>query len=115
MSDNTLNTLKGLTDLLNRSRNAYLKYHSNNSRYKYAKKLRIINNEIFMHIEKMEVREDSELTEAIIELIEHLEQWFLLWDEKSKSKNFLDKEKFVFTGYKSYPKKLDELLISRLK
>ncbi len=115
MSDDLAKNLKGLIDLLNQSKDAYIEYHSNNGQYKYAKKLRVINDKVSKHIEKIEASKDLELKEAIIELEEHLEQWSLLWEKKSKSNNFQDKDKFVFTGYKSYPRTLDKLLISRLK
>jgi hypothetical protein len=110
LSDELAINIKGSINLFNQSRKAYTEYHSNNGQYLYAKKLRVINEEICMHAEKLETVKEEDLKKAILELKEHLEQWMFLWDKTNNKKHWKNKEEFVFTGYKTYPKRLDALL-----
>ena len=58
---------------------------------------------------------EKDLKKAILDLKEHLEQWMVLWDKTNNKRHFKNNEKFTFIGYKTYPKRLDALLIRHSK
>lgn len=115
LSDKLRINTKKLLHLIDQSRDAHKEYHANQGAYFYAKKLRAINEEVLILIKKKEITKDPSLKKFILELKEHLEHWMLLWDKTSNKKFFDDKEEFIFEGYKTYPKKIDALLIRHSK
>ena len=115
MSDELARDIKGLINLLNYSKKTYTEYHFNNGQYIFAKKLRVINEEIFIQAKKLKNVKDEDLKKAILDLKKHLEQWMILWDKANNKRRFKNNEEFTFIGYKTYPKRLDALLIRHSK
>ena len=115
MSDELARDIKGLINLLNYSKKTYTEYHFNNGQYIFAKKLRVINEEIFIQAKKLKNIKDEDLKKAILDLKKHLEQWMILWDKTNNKRHFKNNEEFTFIGYKTYPKRLDALLIRHSK
>ena len=115
MSDELARDIKGLINLLNHSKKTYTEYHSNNGQYIFAKKLRVINEEIFIQAKKLKNIKDEDIKKAILDLKKHLEQWMILWDKANNKRRFKNNEEFTFIGYKTYPKRLDALLIRHSK
>ena len=106
---------KELLKLLRSSKTAHDNYIINGKNFKYAKNLRLLNEQILELIKKFNFEKDDELNKPSIELKKHIENWAIIWDREQSIRNPKDNDVFIFTGYKKYPKDLELLLISRFK
>ena len=106
---------KELLELLINSKKTYDNYIINGKTFLYAKKLRLVNQEILNLIRKLDFEKDNELKKPAIDLKKHIEDWVIIWDGKKLISNPEDNDVFIFTGYRKYPKDLELLLINRFK
>jgi hypothetical protein len=103
---------KELIQLLNISKKKYKAYVDNGKTFYHAKEIKLINIKILALIQNQNYNDNIKLQETIINLIQHIEEWILIWNKKEKSKKPKNDDVFIFDGYKKYPKKLDKLLIN---
>ena len=106
---------KELLELLRNSKKTYDNYIMSGKTFLYAKKLRLVNQEILNLIKKLNFKKDNELKNPSIDLKKHIEDWVIIWDREKLIRNPEDNDVFIFTGYRKYPKDLELLLISRFK
>ena len=106
---------KELLKLLRNSKKTYDNYIVNGKTFLYAKKLRLVNQEILNLIKKLNFETDNELKKSSIDLKKHIEDWVTIWDKEKLIRNPEDNDVFIFTGYRKYPKDLELLLINRFK
>ena len=106
---------KELLKLLRNSKKTYDNYIVNGKIFLYAKKLRLVNQEILNFFKKNNFEKDNELKKPAIELKKHIEDWVIIWDREKLIRNPKDNDVFIFTGYRKYPKNLELLLINRFK
>ena len=106
---------KELLQLLNDSKKAYDQYMISKKIFLHSKKLRQINKQILNLIKNSNFKKDKKLAKSILDLKKHLEEWINVWDKQKIEKRPNNKDLFVFTGYKKYPKGLELLLINNLK
>ena len=106
---------KELLELLRNSKKTYDNYIVNGKTFLYAKKLRLVNQEILNLIKKLNFEKDNELKKPAIDLKKHIEDWAIIWDREKSIRNPEDNDVFIFTSYKKYPKDLELLLINRFK
>jgi hypothetical protein len=100
-----------LLSLLYESKKAYRKYLANGGIFVFTKQIRKINQEILDLLQSLNLNYYPTLISGLVSLIEHLEGWLYLWDENKNTQNPDDKDVFSFTGYQTYPKNLEQLLI----
>ena len=105
---------KELLELLINSKKTYDNYIINGKTFLYAKKLRLVNQEILNFFKKNNFEKDNELKKPAIDLKKHIEDWVIIWDREKLIRNPKDNDVFIFTGYKKYPKDLELLLINCL-
>jgi hypothetical protein len=101
--------------LLDSSKKIYKNYLSCGRKFLYAKELRSINEQILNLINNQKVQRDKVLESALQNLKKHLEEWIYIWDKEKNTRSLNDSNEFIFCGYKTYPKYLDQLLISYLE
>jgi len=106
---------KELLKLLRNSKKTYDNYIVNGKIFLYAKKLRLVNQEILNFFKKNNFEKDNELKKPAIDLKKHIEDWVIIWDREKLIRNPKDNDVFIFTGYRKYPKDLELLLINRFK
>ena len=106
---------KELLKLLRNSKKTYDNYIVNGKIFLYAKKLRLVNQEILNFFKKNNFEKDNELKKPAIDLKKHIEDWVIIWDREKLIRNPKDNDVFIFTGYRKYPKNLELLLINRFK
>jgi len=88
---------------LDRAATAYLEYKSHKGAYIHAKELRRLNGEALAIIDSEEPLIGKVLASEFAELKKHLGHWSALWDELDASKDFNDKDEFVFLNYVTFP------------
>ena len=103
---------KELLQLLNISKKKYKAYIDNGKTFYHAKELKLINIKILALIQNQNYNENIKLQETILHLMQHIEEWILIWNQKEKYKKPKNDDVFTFDGYKKYPKELDKLLIN---
>ena len=108
-------SIKEVLSLLDSSKKIYKNYLSNGHKFSYAKDLRSINEKIINLINTQKFEKDEALKSDFQNLKEHLEEWIYAWEREKINKIPNDHDKFIFSGYKTYPKYLDKLLISYLE
>ena len=106
---------KELLKLLRNSKKTYDNYIVNGKTFLYAKKLRLVNQEILNLIKEYNFEKDNELKKTVIDLKKHIENWVIIFDREKLIRNPKDSDVFIFTGYRKYPKDLELLLINRFK
>ena len=106
---------KELLKLLRNSKKTYDNYIVNGKIFLYAKKLRLVNQEILNFFKKNNFEKDNELKKPAIDLKKHIEDWVIIWDREKLIRNPKDNDVFIFTGYRKYSKDLELLLINRFK
>ena len=104
------NNVQRLMSLMRASKEEYQLYLSNGRTFRHAKALRQNNQKILDLVNGADFDADSDLTSALLELADHLQDWSRCWDRESEARSPDDDDEFVFTGYKTYPKHLDPLL-----
>ncbi len=108
------NDMQRLASLMHASKEAYQLYLSNGRTFRHAKALRKHNQKILDLIEGADFDAGPDLTSALLELADHLQDWAGCWDRESNARSPDDGDEFVFTGYKTYPKHIDLLLQAHL-
>tara|TARA_Y100000389_G_scaffold162964_1_gene166000 strand:+ start:1906 stop:2280 length:375 start_codon:yes stop_codon:yes gene_type:complete len=108
-------SIKEMLSLLDSSKKIYKNYLSDGRKFLYAKDLRSINEKIVNLINTQKFEKDEVLKPAFQNLKKHLEEWICAWDREKINKTPNDNDKFTFSGYRTYPKYLDKLLISHLE
>ena len=104
-----------MLSLLDSSKKIYKNYLSSGHKFLYAKELRSINEQVLNLINNQKVQRDKVLESALQNLKKHLEEWIYIWDKEKNTRSLNDSNEFIFCGYKTYPKYLDQLLISYLE
>ncbi|NVO54636.1 hypothetical protein HW561_02385 [Rhodobacteraceae bacterium B1Z28] len=92
------------------SKREYEQYLANGRVFRHARHLRDNNQKILNLITSDDFDLGPDLTSAIGDLTEHLQDWARCWDKENDLRTPKDDDVFVFTGYKTYPKHLDALL-----
>ena len=104
------NDLLELFLLLQDSKNSYDEYLKNENSFHYTKKIRLTNGKILSLISNKFFFTSVDLDKLISELKEHLIDWITLWDKETLRLKPKELDKFIFSGYKQYPKDLDKVI-----
>ena len=81
----------------------------------YAKKLRLVNDQILICIKKLDFDSNKELEKSSLDLKEHIEDWISIWDKEQSIKKPKNNDVFTFYSTKRYPKELELLLLNYIK
>ena len=93
----------------------YEKYIQNGKKFIYSKKIRSVNQNMYDLLKSNMAVDDLELSVIIVDLIEHLEQWIWMWENKKKVLSPDNNDIFFFSGYKKFPKNFENILISYIE
>ena len=62
----------------------------------YAKKLRLVNDQILICIKKLDFDSNKELEKSSLDLKEHIEDWISIWDKEQFIRKPKDNDVFIF-------------------
>ena len=101
-----------LNTLLKRGEVAYKNYNSNEKRFLFAKIIKDNNIRIRELILKKAHLLPLDKQSYAIDLVTHIDIWYVLWNDLYESKKFNLEEEFSFENNITFPKKsVDSLLI----
>ena len=112
MRDFQMINLKKLNNLLSKSKEAHQVYCINSKSFKHAKNIKNVNTEIMFLLDNSAYPTD--MSYLLSELKIHLIEWLSFWKAKEEKYSPKDGDEFIFTGYKTYPKKLDKILYNKI-
>ena len=106
----TERTIRNLISLLNDSKELYRKYLENEKQFYFTKIIRMTNQNILDLINQKNLNVPMEIKKPILDLKEHLIDWINLWEKERVRLKPKDSDRFIFVGYKLFPKKIDKIL-----
>ena len=104
-----------LLSLLDEAKKNYQVYISNGKIFLHTIEIQSSNKKILKLIKELNFKEDQNLINTCIDLIEHLNEWLSIWNQEKNIKRPNDNDKFVFDSYKKYPKEIEGLLTLHLE
>ena len=106
---------KKIIDLLNKAKKIHKDYINFGKTFLYAKKLRLVNDQILICIKKLDFDSNKELEKSSLDLKEHIEDWISIWDKEQFIRKPKDNDVFIFYNLKRYPKNFELLLNNYIK
>jgi hypothetical protein len=106
--------IQKLLSYLDHAKKIHEKYISNGQIFIHTIELRGVNEKILVLIKELKLKEDEELKNSSLDLIEHLNRWISIWDKEKNIRKPNDDDKFIFNNYKKYPKNFEILLTQYL-
>ena len=104
-----------IIDLLIKAKKIHKDYINFGKTFLYAKKLRLVNDQILICIKKLDFDSNKELEKSSLDLKEHIEDWISIWDKEQSIKKPRNNDVFTFYSTKRYPKELELLLLNYIK